>query len=120
MSKILVVQDQTSTSMSLSTMLSEAGFCVHGEYEARRAIAAADIFDFDAAIVADALPDMTGEQIAQLLRTRDPDLPIFVCTEYDEESVVRWSAQERMLVLETPVNQVELIWLLQAHVGSLT
>jgi DNA-binding NtrC family response regulator len=115
MSTILVVEDRTS--MALSTALSEAGFSVHCEHGARHAIAAADLFDFDAAIVADASPDMSEEQVAQSLRARDPELPIFICTGYDEESVVRWSAQERVLVLEKPVDEAQLIWLLQAHVG---
>jgi DNA-binding NtrC family response regulator len=118
MSTILVVEDQTSVSMSLATSLSEAGFRVHSERAARHAIAAADIFDFDAAIVADASPDMSEEDVAQLLRARDPELPIFVCTGYDEESVVRWAAQERVLVLEKPVDEAQLIWLVQAHVGG--
>lgn len=117
MSKILVVEDETSIATSLSTALSEAGFCVYCEHEAQRAIAAADTFDFDAAIVTDALPDLSGGQVAQELRARDPELPIFVCTGYDEDAVARWAAQERMLVLEKPVDEAQLIWLLQAHVG---
>jgi CheY-like chemotaxis protein len=120
MSTILVVEDETSTAMSLSAALSEAGFCVHSEQEAQRAIAAADTSDFDAAIVANALPGLSGGRVAEELRARDPELPIFVCTGYDEEAVARWAAQERMLVLEKPVDEARLIWLLQAHVGSLT
>lgn len=118
MSTILVIADQTSVSMSLSTTLSEAGFRVRCEHGARQAIAAADMFDFDAAIVADASPDMSEEEVAQLLRARDSELPIFVCTGYDEESVVRWAAQDRVLVLEKPVDEAQLVWLLQAHVGA--
>jgi DNA-binding response OmpR family regulator len=120
MSTILVCEDETSIGMSLSNALSKAGFCVHCEREARRAIAAADQFDFDAAIIADALPDLSGEYVVQLLRSRDPELPIFVCTTYDQESVARWAVQERMLVLERPIDEVQLIWLLEAHVGSLS
>jgi len=115
MSTILVVEDQTSA--SLATTLSEAGFDVHCEHGAGHAIAATDMFDFDAAIVAGVSPDMSEEQVALSLRARDPELPIFVCTGYDEESVVRWAAQERVLVLEKPVDEAQLIWLLQAHVG---
>jgi DNA-binding response OmpR family regulator len=120
MSTILVCEDQTSIEVSLSEALLRAGFRVHCEPEARRAIAAADQFDFDAAIVTDALPAQSGEQVVQSLRTRDPELPIFVCTSYDAESVARWAVQERMLVLEKPVDEVQLIWLLEAHVGSLS
>lgn len=118
MSMILVVADETSSSTSLSTMLCEAGFRIHREHQAGHALAAADTFDFDAAIVANPSPDMSEEQVAQLLRSRDPELPIFVCTGYDEEAVVRWATQERVLVLEKPVDEAQLIWLLQAHVGG--
>lgn len=120
MSTILVVEDRTAMAMSLSEALSQAGFCVHSEYEGRRAIAAADRFDFDAAIVAGGLLELGGSQVAQELRARDPELPIFVCTDFDEEAVANWAAQERMLVLEEPVDKDELIWLLQAHVGGMS
>jgi DNA-binding response OmpR family regulator len=120
MSRILVVEDEPSTAMSLSAALSQAGFCVHWEHEVQRAIAAADTSDFDAAVVADAWPGLSGGQVAQELRARDRELPIFVCTGYDEDAVSRWAVQERMLVLEKPVDEAQLIWLLQAHVGSLT
>jgi DNA-binding response OmpR family regulator len=116
MSTILVVEGGTSAAMSLATTLSEAGFRVHREHGTQPAIAAVEKFDFDAAIIADALPGMGEEEVAQWLRERDPELPIFVCTGYDEESVVRWAAQERMLVLEKPVDEAQLIWLLHAHV----
>jgi DNA-binding response OmpR family regulator len=116
MSTILVVEDGRSLATSLAATLSEAGFRIHREHGTRPAIAAVDKLDFDAAIIADALPGMSEEEIARLLREQDPELPIFVCTGYDEESVVRWAAQERMLVLEKPVDEAQLIWLLQAHV----
>lgn len=120
MSTILVVEDETSIAMSLAAALSEAGFGVHWEWEPRGAVAAADNFDFDAAIVAGGLPDRSGGQVARELRARDPELPIFVCTGFDDEAVAEWAAQERMLVLEKPVDQEQLIWLVQAHVGSLS
>jgi DNA-binding response OmpR family regulator len=118
MCTILVIEDETSIATSLSAALSGAGFSVHSEREARRAIAAADSFDFDAAIVAGGLPDPSGGRIAEELRARDSELPIFVCAALDEESVARWAVQERMIVLEKPVDEVQLIWLLEAHVGS--
>lgn len=120
MCTILVVEDETSIATSFSAALSEAGFSVHSEHEARHAIAAVDSFDIGAAIIAGGLPDPIGEQIAEELRARDSELPIFVCTSFDEEAVAKWATQERMLVLEKPVNYAELIWLLHAHVGSLS
>lgn len=118
MSTILVVEDEASTTLSLSAALSEAGFSVHCEHEVQRAIAAADSYDFDAAIVAGRVPERSGGQIAQELRARDPELPIFICTDLNEETVTSWAAQERMLLLEKPVDEDELIWLLHAHVGG--
>jgi DNA-binding response OmpR family regulator len=120
MSTILVVEDDTSATPSLATALSEAGFAVHCEHEVQRAIAATDSFDFDAAIVAGSFPEWSGGQIAQELRARDAELPIFVCTDLNEEAVTNWAAQERMLLLEKPVDEDQLIWLLHAHVGSLS
>jgi DNA-binding response OmpR family regulator len=120
MSMILVVENETSTNSSLSATLSEAGFSVQCEHEIPRAIAAAGRVEFDAAVVNGCLPDRSGGQVAQELRARDPELPIFVCTDFTEEAVASWAAQERMLVLENPVDEAQLIWLLHAHVGSLS
>lgn len=120
MSMILLVESKDSLATSFSTALSEAGFCVQCEHDAWRALAAADSFDFDAAIIAAELRHHTKEQIAQELRSRDPELPIFVCTEFDESAVARWAVADRMLVLEEPVDEATLVWLLQAHVGNLS
>jgi DNA-binding response OmpR family regulator len=120
MSTILVVEDESFTGTSLCSALSEAGFSVHCEHEIEGAIAAAGSFDFDAAIVADGSPCLHGGQVAQELRARDPELPIFVRTEFDEGAIANWAVQERMLVLEEPVDEDELIWLLQAHVGTIS
>jgi DNA-binding response OmpR family regulator len=120
MSTILVVEDETSLAVSLSSALSEAGFCVHCEREAESAINAANRFDFDAAVVSGGMPELGSELVAQELRARDPELPIFVCTGFDEGSIAKLATQERVLFLEKPVDQAELIWLLQAHIGSLS
>jgi DNA-binding response OmpR family regulator len=118
MSTILVVEDDASATISLSAVLSEAGFCVHCEREIERAVAAALSFDFDAAVVVGGSTELSGSGVAGELRTHDPDLPIFVCTDLSEESVPNWAVQERMLILENPVDDGQLVWLLQAHVGG--
>lgn len=115
-STILVVEREAN---SLTDALSEAGFCVQCEQDGLRAIDAADCSDFDAAIIDVSLTDLSAQRVAHELRARDPELPIFVCTAFDEEAVRKWAIEDRMLVLEKPVDEARLVWLLQAHVGSL-
>ncbi|HEY0687351.1 MAG TPA: response regulator [Steroidobacter sp.] len=116
MSTILLVERQKN---SLTGALSEAGFCVRWEQDGREAISAADASHIDAAIIDVDLADLTAARVAHELRARDPELPIFVCTAFDEDAVTRWAVEDRMLVLEKPVDEARLVWLLQAHVGNL-
>lgn len=119
MSTILLFEDQTSIRMSLAQPLADAGFSVHRAHDDLRDIAAAGNFDFDAAIVDVNFSAVSEVHLVHALREHDSELPIFVCTRYDAETVAKWATEDRMLVLEKPVDETELIWLLRAHLGYL-
>lgn len=114
MSRILLFDQESS---SLGGALAEAGFSVRREPDGKRIATAVAGCDFDAAVIDTVPTDVAAERLAQELRARDPELPIFVCTNFDEEAVTRWAVEDRMLVLEKPVDEARLVWLLKAHVG---
>ena len=118
MSTILLVES-AALSIALSEPLLKAGFRVQCEHDIGRAMHVAAGCEFDAAII-DACPlDLGAHRVAQGLRARDPELPIFVCTTYDEDTIARWAIEDRMLVLEKPIDEAQLVWLLHAQMGTL-
>lgn len=119
MNTVLLFESEVPTAPSLAKALSAAGFSVHRARDGVEAIAEVDRFDFDAAVVDVASPDITGGQVAHALRKQDAELPIFVCTGLDADSVAKWATEDRVLVLEKPVDEAQLIWLLRTHLGNL-
>lgn len=119
MGTILLFEHEASSRMSLSRPLAAAGFSVRCAHRGLRDIAEVSNMEFDAAIVDVAFSDRTEGKVAHALRERDAELPIFVCTRYDAEAVAEWAVEDRMLVIEKPVDETQLIWLLRAHLGDL-
>ena len=119
MNTVLLFESEVARVASLAPVLSAAGFSVHRAHDGVEAIAEVDRFDFDAAVVDVAPPDVNGGHVAHALRKQDSELPIFVCTGLDADAVARWATEDRMLVLEKPVDEAQLIWLLRTHLGNL-
>ncbi|WP_341212211.1 PAS domain S-box protein [uncultured Limimaricola sp.] len=83
--KILAVDDDFLVMMGTVGMLEDLG---HEVLEAGRGEEALAIFeahpDIDLVLTDQAMPGMTGAQLAEILRHRRPDLPILLCTGYGE------------------------------------
>ncbi len=83
--KILAVDDDFLVMMGTVGMLEDLG---HTVLEAGRGEEALEIFDahpdIDLVLTDQAMPGMTGAQLAEALRGRRPDLPIILCTGYGE------------------------------------
>ncbi|MBM0105941.1 response regulator [Steroidobacter sp. S1-65] len=119
MSTILLVESR-AFSVALTDALCKAGFRVQCEQDGGRAIGVAAGGEFDAAIIDAGPTDIGAHRVAQRLRARAPELPIFICTTYDEDTIARWAIEDRMLVLEKPIDEAQLVWLLQAQMGTLS
>lgn len=83
--RVLLVDDDALTSMSTSDVLSDLG---HQVVEARSARRALEILregtPIDVVVTDQAMPGMTGTQLAAEIRASWPDLPIIVATGYAE------------------------------------
>lgn len=83
--RVLLVDDDALTSMSTSDVLQELG---HDVVEARSARRALEILRegtaIDVVVTDQAMPGMTGTQLAAEIRASWPDLPIIVATGYAE------------------------------------
>src|SRR4051794_19626926 len=83
--RVLLVDDDALTSMSTSDVLADMG---HEVVEARSAKRALEILregtPIDVVVTDQAMPGMTGTQLAAEIRASWPDLPIIVATGYAE------------------------------------
>jgi DNA-binding response OmpR family regulator len=71
--RVLVVDDERDTVVTLSELLLDEGYQVRGVYKARDALAAMRDFDPDAVLLDLALPDLSGWEVARQIRSRYGD-----------------------------------------------
>ncbi len=85
--RILVVDDEPLVVAMVADQLSEMGYqataCANG-HEALR-VFAADPRAFDLVITDMTMPGMTGDLLAQRLKSLRPDLPVVLCTGYSDK-----------------------------------
>lgn len=82
---ILAIDDDALVLMSTSAMIEELGHTVLEATSARQALRIMrDGAAVDLVITDQAMPDMTGVELAQLLRKDWPDLPIVLATGYSD------------------------------------
>jgi CheY-like chemotaxis protein len=88
---ILVVDDDPVLRASLAALLSCNGYCVVDAASGRQAVAIikAAPDQFVAAIVDQAMPEMTGIELYSILRAHNPRLPIVMLSGYAAEDVLR-------------------------------
>jgi len=79
---ILFVDDEKSIRNSVKSCLEEAGYNVTAVANGQKAldIFAKDFDRFDLVLTDLTMPDMTGEQLANVLLKLRPDIPIILCT----------------------------------------
>jgi CheY-like chemotaxis protein len=83
--KVLVVDDDLLVAMNTTAMLEDLGHQATEVHSARLALDALDSSaDFDLMITDQAMPQMTGTQLATAARAKWPALPIILATGYAE------------------------------------
>jgi CheY-like chemotaxis protein len=89
--KVLVVEDDPLVLMSTADMLAEAGFDVAGEAEtAEAALAMLEQLPDIAVVFSDVgLPGMSGQDLADQIRARRPDVCVVLTTGYAPPGVTR-------------------------------
>ncbi|MGH8687787.1 MAG: hybrid sensor histidine kinase/response regulator [Burkholderiales bacterium] len=80
--RILVVDDEQALVAVGAEILKKLGYEAVGCHDGAAALAAFDVQQFDAAIVDEVMPGMTGTQLARTLRRRRTDLPVILVSGY--------------------------------------
>ena len=89
--RILLVDDEAPIVRMETQMLERLGYRVTARTSSVEALAAfqADPQGFDLVISDMAMPNMTGEQLAQQVAAIRPDIPVILCTGFSEQMSVR-------------------------------
>jgi PAS domain S-box-containing protein len=111
--KVLVVDDDVLVAMNTTAMLEDLGHEAIEVHSGKQALEALDGTNgFDLIITDQAMPHMTGTQLASEARARRPDLPIVLATGYADlpddadRSLVRLSKPFMQADLERVLRQV--------------
>lgn len=81
--RLLLAEDDTRLSASISRGLRDQAYAVDVVSDGKRALAEAIIVDYDARILDVRLPSLTGLDVARALRTRNVAVPILMLTARD-------------------------------------
>ena len=86
--RILVVDDNVDAAQSLAAALEQVGHVSHVAYDAATALAAAEVFSPEIALLDLGLPEMDGYELARRLREHPRLRPVLICavTGYGRES----------------------------------
>ncbi|MDH3604788.1 MAG: ATP-binding protein, partial [Candidatus Tectomicrobia bacterium] len=81
---ILFVDDEAGLASATQILLTDLGYEVSVHTDAQEALTAfrADADAFDLVIADQTMPQLTGQELAQVLRLVRPDIPIILCTGY--------------------------------------
>ena len=80
--RILIIDDEASIRESLETLLTIEGYSVETAPEGESGLERIDRSSYDLVLLDLALPGKNGLEILQLIRERNPDLPVIMITAY--------------------------------------
>ncbi len=116
--RVLAVDDDPLVLMNTAAMLEDMGHSVIEATSGAEALAILrDGAEVDVVITDHAMPQLTGSDLAKIIRSEQPDLPIIMATGYAE--LPPGAASDGMLKLAKPFRQKELADILTlATIGS--
>lgn len=76
--RVLLVDDERDTVVSLLAVLRHDGFEVQGAYDGHSALKEIELFDPDVVVVDIAMPGVTGWDIAREIRKKHRDRPVLI------------------------------------------
>ena len=106
--KVLVVDDDPDVRLFLSTSLETLGFDVVVAEDAGRGLALLETVDPDLVLVDFAMPGMNGAEMARVVRTRRPDLPIIFASGYSETAAIERAVGKSATFLKKPFGVSDL------------
>src|SRR5579883_2525869 len=87
MSRVLVLDDDSSLRFTLEAVLSDAGFAVETCDGGTSGLAAFEARGADVLLTDLAMPDMDGMQVLERMRAADPSVPVMMLTAHGSERV---------------------------------
>ena len=108
--RILLVEDDPTTSRSIELMLTHANLNVYCTDQGEEAIDLAKLYDYDLVLLDLNLPDMSGYEVLRQLRQGRVNTPVLILTgEDDTESKLRGFGGGADDYLTKPFNREELV-----------
>jgi DNA-binding NtrC family response regulator len=80
MKTILLVDDDTGTQLMTKWFLSCVGYIVHAYSNAEEALAGFDPRVHDLVVTDNSMPQMTGSELAHIIKLRSPSTPVLMYT----------------------------------------
>jgi two-component system response regulator AtoC len=87
MSRVLVIDDDSSLRFTLEAVLSDAGLVVETSEGGTGGLAAFEARGADVVLTDLAMPDMDGMQVLERMRAADPSVPVLMLTAHGSERV---------------------------------
>src|SRR5271155_3750791 len=87
MSRVLVIDDDSSLRFTLEAVLSDAGLVVETSDGGPSGLAAFEARGADVVLTDLAMPDMDGMQVLERMRANDPSVPVLILTAHGSERV---------------------------------
>ena len=85
--KILVVDDEADIRESLQALLEMEGYVVDLAASGAEGLRAVEARDYDLMLLDLMMPDLSGMEVLQEVRSHDRDLPVFLITAYGSTQV---------------------------------
>ena len=108
--RVLLVEDDPTTSKSIEMMLTHANLNVYATDLGEEGIDLAKLYDYDLILLDLGLPDMTGHEVLRQLRTSRIDTPILILSGADDtESKLKGFGYGADDYLTKPFHREELV-----------
>lgn len=106
--KVLVVDDDPDVRLFIASSLEMLGFQVTAAEDAEAGLALLDNVDPDLLVVDFAMPGMNGAQMAEVVKSRRPDLPIIFASGYSETAAIERAVGPAATLLRKPFSVADL------------
>lgn len=108
--RILLIEDDPSTSKSLELMLNHASFNVYTTDSGEEGLELSKLYDYDLILLDLRLPDMSGHEVLRKIRMAKIDTPALILSGYDDaENKLRSFGHGADDYLTKPFHREELI-----------
>jgi DNA-binding NtrC family response regulator len=119
--QVLIVEDETNQRILLRKILEKDGYAVQEAADGQEAVEKYNQDDFDIVLLDQRLPDASGIDVMNRLRSINPNIPIILVTAYaNVRDAVNAMQQGAFLYLTKPVDTEELLLSMKKAWSTLT